>query len=142
MIDERDEKIIELLSKDSRMAYTKIAEEIGISETAIRKRIQKLEKEGVIKNYTLEVDPTKMGYEIVSITGVNTAPDKFLEVANKMKKIERAKDVKITTGDHTIMSTIWAKDGEELSEIISEEIGKMEGVNSVYPAIILEEVKG
>ncbi len=142
MVDERDETIIELLSENSRMPYTKIAEKLEISETAVRKRIQKLEDKGIIKNYTIEIDPSKMGFEIVSITGVNTDPDKFLEVANKMKEIEKAQDVKITTGDHTIMATIWAKDGEELSKIISDRIGEMNGVNSVFPAIVLEEIKG
>ncbi|MCJ7450308.1 MAG: Lrp/AsnC family transcriptional regulator [Candidatus Nanohaloarchaeota archaeon QJJ-9] len=139
-MDEKDRKIIDLLSENSRMAYTKIAEEIGISETAVRKRISNLEDEGVIKNYTIDVDPSKLGYDVVSITGINTEPENFLSIAEDVKRLKEVRDVKITSGDHTLMANIWAKSGEELSRIISEEIGEIEGVKKVFPAIILEEV--
>ena len=49
--------------------------------------------------------------------------------------------VYLTSGDHMIMTEVWAKDGEDLSDIISNKIGKIEGVTKVCPAIILEKLK-
>ncbi len=140
-MDEVNRKILEMLEENSRRPYTEIAEELDMSETAVRKRVSKLEEQGVIKKYTIEIEPRKLGFHTVSITGINTKPESFLNVANKVKKLERVKEVSITSGDHAIMATIWAENGEELSQIISEKIGKIDGVEEVYPAIVLETVE-
>ncbi|WP_048098369.1 Lrp/AsnC ligand binding domain-containing protein [Archaeoglobus sulfaticallidus] len=141
MIDEKDKKIIGMLAEDSRVSYTKMAKELGITEAAIRKRVKNLEARGIIRKYTIEVDSTKLGYNVVSLTGVDTEPEKFLDVAKKLKDEEFTRSVYITTGDHMIMAEIWAKDGDELTKIISEKIGKIPGVKKICPAIILEKLK-
>ncbi|AGK61658.1 transcriptional regulator, AsnC family [Archaeoglobus sulfaticallidus PM70-1] len=141
LIDEKDKKIIGMLAEDSRVSYTKMAKELGITEAAIRKRVKNLEARGIIRKYTIEVDSTKLGYNVVSLTGVDTEPEKFLDVAKKLKDEEFTRSVYITTGDHMIMAEIWAKDGDELTKIISEKIGKIPGVKKICPAIILEKLK-
>ncbi|ASJ06093.1 HTH-type transcriptional regulator LrpA [Thermococcus pacificus] len=141
MLDERDRIIIEMLTKDARTPFTEIAKVLGISETAVRKRVKALEESGVIKQYTVVVDPSKLGYNLVSLTGVDTLPEKIFEVANKLKEFEFVREVYLTSGDHMIMAEIWARDGEDLSDIISNKIGKIEGVTKVCPAIILEKLK-
>jgi Lrp/AsnC family transcriptional regulator for asnA, asnC and gidA len=141
MLDERDRIIIEMLTKDARTPFTEIAKVLGISETAVRKRVKALEEAGVIKQYTVVVDPSKLGYNLVSLTGVDTLPEKIFEVANKLKEFDFVREVYLTSGDHMIMTEVWAKDGEDLSDIISNKIGKMEGVTKVCPAIILEKLK-
>ncbi|MCD6371962.1 MAG: Lrp/AsnC family transcriptional regulator [Thermococcus sp.] len=141
MLDERDRIIIEMLTKDARTPFTEIAKVLGISETAVRKRVKALEEAGVIKQYTVVIDPSKLGYNLVSLTGVDTMPEKIFEVAAKLKEFDFVRSVYLTSGDHMIMAEIWAKDGEDLSDIISNKIGKIEGVTKVCPAIILEKLK-
>ena len=141
IMDEKDIKIIELLLQNSRISYTEIGKILGVSEATVRKRVENLERNGVIRKYTIEVDPTKLGYKIVAITGVDTEPQHFLTVARKLAEMEEVKWVATSTGDHMIMTEIWAKDGEELARIISEKIGKIEGVTKICPAIILEKIK-
>jgi len=141
MLDERDKVIIEMLTKDARTPFTEIAKVLGISETAVRKRVKALEEAGVIKQYTIIIDPSKLGYNLVSLTGVDTMPEKIFEVAAKLKDFDFVRNVYLTSGDHMIMTEIWAKDGEDLSDIISNKIGKIEGVTKVCPAIILEKLK-
>ncbi|ASJ13338.1 HTH-type transcriptional regulator LrpA [Thermococcus thioreducens] len=141
MLDERDRIIIDMLTKDARTPFTEIAKVLGISETAVRKRVKALEEAGVIKQYTVVVDPSKLGYNLVSLTGVDTLPEKIFDVASKLKEFEFVRSVYLTSGDHMIMAEVWAKDGEDLSDIISNRIGKIEGVTKVCPAIILEKLK-
>ncbi|ACJ17000.1 transcription regulator [Thermococcus onnurineus NA1] len=141
MLDERDRIIIDMLTRDARTPFTEIAKVLGISETAVRKRVKALEEAGVIRQYTIVVDPSKLGYNLVSLTGVDTLPEKIFEVANKLKEFEFVRNVYLTSGDHMIMAEIWAKDGEDLSDIISNKIGKLNGVTKVCPAIILEKLK-
>ena len=141
MLNDKDLRIIEILLNDARTPYTRIADELGVTEAAIRKRVKNLEEKGVIKKYTIEVDHSKLGYGIVSQTGIDTEPDRFLEVANRLKDFDFVKSVHITSGDHMIMAEIWARDGQELTEIISEKIGGLEGVRRICPAIVLERIK-
>ncbi len=141
MIDEIDKKILEILQKNARMPYTQIAKKIGLSEGAIRKRIDALEKKGIIRKYVAVVDPRKIGYNNITLLGLDTEPTKLLDVANEVAKIEEAKNVYISAGDHMIMAEIWAKNGKELSEILANKIAKIEGVKKICPAIILEKIK-
>ena len=141
MIDEKDKKILKMLTKNARIPYTKIAKEIGLSEGAIRKRVETLEKNGVIKKYVALVDPKKVGYNSMTILGLDVEPTKLLSIANEVAKIKEARSVYISTGDHMIMAEIWARDGKELSEILAKRVGRIEGIKRMCPAIILEKIK-
>ena len=140
-MDEKDRKIIEALRENSRTPFTEIAQKLGVSESTIRNRVQALENDGVIKKYTILVDPSKMGYNTVSIVGLDVEPSMFLEAAKSMAEIDEVQYVATSTGDHMIMSEIWTRDGRELSLLISEKIGKIKGVHRICPAIILEKLK-
>jgi Lrp/AsnC family transcriptional regulator for asnA, asnC and gidA len=141
MLDQKDIKIIEILSKDSRTPFTEIARRLGVSESTIRKRVEALENRGVIKKYSIVVDPAKMGYKTVALVGLDVQPDKFLEAAEELSKLEEVKLVATSTGDHMIMTEIWTKDGRELGLLISKKLGKIPGIHRICPAIILEKIK-
>ncbi len=140
-IDEKDLKIIEMLRENGRIPYTEIAEKIGISDVAIIKRIRKLEEIGVIKKFTVLVDPKMLGYNVVAIVGVDTEPEKLFDVVRELKKFKQVKYIAISSGDHDIMTVIWAKDQKEYAEI-HDKIMSMPGVKRVCPAIIQENIYG
>ena len=140
MLDEKDKKIIQMLLDDGKLTYSEIARRMGLTEAAIRKRIRKLEEIGAIRGYKVEIDPRYLGYNSISIVGINTAPEDILTVANKLKEKEWAKSIMLTTGDHMILVEIWAKDNDELRKYI-DEIYSMGNVEHVRPAIILEYLK-
>ncbi|HIQ32678.1 MAG TPA: Lrp/AsnC family transcriptional regulator [Methanothermococcus okinawensis] len=140
-MDEKDMKILEILMKDGRKSYTEIAKILETSETSVRKRIKRMEEEGIIKGYKAEIDPAKIGYNVVALTGFDTNPEDFLSVARKLCEFEEVKKVWTSTGDHMIMTEIWARDGKELSEILFDKLGKIKGIKKICPAIILEQLK-
>ncbi len=139
-IDEIDRKILEILVDNSRTPYNDIARKIGLSDVAIIKRVKKLERLGVIKKYTVEIDPFKLGFTKISITGINVEPDALLNVVNTLKDKDYVKYIALTTGDHELIAIIWARDHDELIKI-HREIEGIEGVSKVYPAIVLDVVK-
>ncbi len=140
-MDYRDRKIIEILSKDSRTPNTEIAKKLGVSESTVRKRIKALEKKGVIEKYSIVINPAKMGFNTVAIVGLDVEPSRFLNVATKLTEFKEVRYVATSTGDHMIMIEIWANNGKELTEIISNKIGRIEGINRICPSIILEKLK-
>jgi Lrp/AsnC family transcriptional regulator for asnA, asnC and gidA len=141
-IDELDLKILKLLEEDGRLAFMDIAKKLRLSESTIRKRVQALKDNGVIKRFTVEIDPAKIGLNTVAIVGIDVDPPKLLEVAQKLCEFKEIRCVATSTGDHMIMTEIWTKDGRELTRLISEKIGPIEGVKKICPAIILEKLKG
>jgi len=142
MVDELDLKILRLLEADGSLSYTELARKLRLNESTVRKRILLMKKRGVIKKFSVVLDPAKIGFNTVAIVGVDAAPDKLLEIAQELAKMPETRYVATSTGDHMIMTEIWAKDGEEISYILSKRIGITEGVKKVCPAIVLEKMKG
>ena len=140
-LDEMDMKILKMLEADGRMPFTEIAEKLKVSESTVRKRVLSLQRRGVIKKFTIKVDPSKIGMKTVAVVGVDVDPPKLLEVTQKLCDFKEIKWVATSTGDHMIMTEIWTRDGRELTKLISEKIGTIEGVKKVCPAIILEKLK-
>lgn len=140
-MDEKDFKIIKALQADARASFLGIAKKLRMSESAVRKRVKRLEREGVIERYTVVVNPSKLGYNTVAIVGLDATPDKYLAIVEALAKLEEVKKVTTSTGDHMIMTEVWAHDNHELTNIVIQKIGKLTGVVRVCPAIILERIK-
>ena len=128
-----------MLMKNARIPKTKIAEELEVTETAVRKRISKLEKDGIILGYKAVINYRTAGLS-ASLTGVDVEPDKLWEVINRLKDLDEIKSMFLTTGDHMIMLEIVAESVEELSKI-HEKISELEGVKRICPAVILDVLK-
>ncbi len=139
-MNQKDQTIIEMLMRNSRIPLTVIAKELGVSETAVRKRIKRLEHEGIIRSYTIMVNPFFLGYDNVALVGVDTTSEKLLDVIKQLKRIREARYIALSSGDHMIMFEVWCKTQNELEEVLKS-VGKMQGVTKVCPAIILKEVE-
>ncbi len=135
-----DFELIMLLRKNARMSFIEIAKRFGVSDTAVRKRIKKLESEGVILKYTIEVDPKKLGFNAVAIIGVDTLPEYYVSLMNKFKGMDEVVSLYATTGDHMMLLECWFRSSDELTNFV-EMLRNMEGVKRVCPAIILEKIK-
>ena len=133
-------EILQKLIDDSRTPFVRIAEEFGISDTAIRKRIKKMEKKGIIGKYTIDINPKKLGFEIHSIIGIDTTPESYLGIMKRLKEMVKVVKMYSSSGDHMILIESWFRDSEELAEFIKM-LEDMEGVTKTCPAIILERIK-
>lgn len=68
-------------------------------------------------------------------------PKNLLKASREVAKHDRVKFVATSAGDHMIMFEVWSEDNEELGKFISEEVGEIEGVKDICPAILLEKIK-
>ncbi len=140
-IDEIDRKLLKILEMNSRTPFTEIANELDMSESTVRSRISRLEEKGVIRRYTTEIDPIKIGYKTITLLGVDTDPEDYLAAIQELKKFKEVKWVAKSTGDHMIMAEVWTKSGEDLQNLLSKKIASVPGVKRLCPAILLEKVK-
>ncbi len=98
-IDETDKKILRILLEDSRLSYRQIAKRIDVSVATVMNRINNLEKNKIIKNYTTIVDYEKIGYDIEVIFEVRIAKGRLFEVEEKIAGHPNVFAVYDITGD-------------------------------------------
>ena len=140
MVRISNQKLIKILKRNSKIKFTELARIFGVSETAVRKRIKKLEKEGIIKSYTIEVDVRGIGYKVDAFLGIDVLPEKYLQILEDLRNDERVVDLYSTSGDHMIIARIWFKDYDDFKNYI-QKLEKTEGVIKVCPATIIEKIK-
>ena len=86
IIDEIDMKILQLLKNNARISLTEIAKKVGLSVMGVKNRINRLEKRGIITNYSASIDYTKLGYDIIAFVGISAEAKKRMEVLKELKK--------------------------------------------------------
>ncbi|MBU0590886.1 Lrp/AsnC family transcriptional regulator [Candidatus Micrarchaeota archaeon] len=139
-MDEKDEIVLKTLLRNSRTPLTHIALKIGLTEAAVRKRINKLERVGAIRAYTAIIDPYYIGYEGVALVGIDTTPEKVLDVFEQIKVRDDIRYAALTSGDHMIIFEIWCKKPEDLNAVLKE-MGRMDGVTRICPAVFLRRME-
>lgn len=140
VINKKDVIILRELSINARIPITKIAKVLSISDVAVKRRLMKLEENGIIRKYTYIANNKKLGYDIVALIGLNTSPDKTLDVLKLIKDRDDVTFIALSSGDHNLLVEIWSKNSEELAKIV-EDLRRIPGVTAVYPAIILDVIK-
>lgn len=140
MVRISDIELIKMLKKNSRASFVKIAKKLGVSEGCVRKRVKKLEENGIIKGYTIIVNPKKLGYQINSIVGVDTLPERLISIINKLKNMDEILSLYTSGGDHMIMMECWFKNQDEFYKFVKK-VEKIPGVTKVCPATIIDKVK-
>ncbi|HXG06833.1 MAG TPA: HTH-type transcriptional regulator LysM [Nitrososphaera sp.] len=137
-IDETDEKIIRILQADSRKAFVEIANEIGLSESAVRRRVKNLVDSGVIKRFTIELGASDKTSAITLISVTSTADTSA--VSNKLMKLGGVEVVYEITGQYDIAAIITAPAIAEINKCI-DDIRKIEGVSDTNTVIILKTMR-
>ncbi|MBK8346340.1 MAG: Lrp/AsnC family transcriptional regulator [Saprospiraceae bacterium] len=127
--DEYDVKILQLLEVDGRMAFSLIAQEIGISNTMVHQRVAKLIDQGVLKGIKPILDEKKLGYDWASFTGLTLDKDHNSErIIDALKSIPEVTECYYITGAFTLFIRIIAKNHEHMRRILYEQIDNIPGI--------------
>ena len=134
MVDEIDERILRLLEENSRMTYVEIGRTVGLSEGAVRNRVQALVSEGVIKRFTIEKAATH-GVRALTMIAVNpgTPTYEVSKMVNQLAGVERIYEV---TGEYDIVMVSSGSSIEGIDKVI-EDVRKIEGVEKTNTIIVL-----
>ncbi|MEM2370749.1 MAG: Lrp/AsnC family transcriptional regulator [Candidatus Bathyarchaeia archaeon] len=117
-LDDVDFKILDLLQEDSRLSYNKIADKLGISVGTAYNRVKNLEEKGVIKGYTILVDPRKIGYNLTALILIQAKGKHLVDVENKIAKMDNIISVYDITGDFDIAVIARFKDIDCLNRFV------------------------
>lgn len=125
-LDETAKQIIELLQDDGRLSYSAIAKQVGLSEAAVRHRVQKLIDSGVMQVVAV-TDPMQMGFARQAMIGIKVSGN-VRGVAAELAEMEQLDYIVITTGRFDILAELVAESDDELLEIVSEQISAIDRV--------------
>jgi len=140
-VDETDEKILNALKKNSNTSYREIASSLGISDVAVHKRIKKMEKEGVIKRFTVLVSQEAVDKHACAIITIKCDAGRAKEIAGEIAKIKDVKEVYIAIGSYDIIAKIRTKDTNALKDIIEKSVRMIKGIHEIRTSIIFESTK-
>ena len=139
-IDEFDKQILDLLQNDAKLTIAAIAEKIDKSPTAVRARIQKLEKV-LIKKYVALIDCRQLGYREMVMASLRVNSSEPLDkVKDKIEGMETVKYAYVITGDYPIFIMAKCLDHDDSMSLI-EKLRNLPGVEEVKTQIVLDRIK-
>ena len=146
MLDYKDKKILNILKENSKLSTQQISKKTFIPITTVHHRIKKLEKEGVIKGYTVLLDDKKLSKNLSAYIMIS-ADLKLLKEKNKtqydlvkeLKKLPCTEKVDIIVGGIDLINQIKVKNVEELNNILLNKIQKIEGISDTQTLVVIHE---
>ena len=135
--NDKDRKIIALLKEDSRKPYIEIGRKLGLSESAVRRRIKTLVDGGTINKFTIEIGDAVMTKAVAFMT-VESGTD-VAKVSSKLTKVDGVMTVHEITGGYDIVAVLGAPSIASINSSI-DDMRKISGVASTNTMIILRTV--
>ncbi|MDX2303110.1 MAG: Lrp/AsnC ligand binding domain-containing protein [Microscillaceae bacterium] len=139
-IDNTDLKILNILINDANTPYTEVAKKVDVSDGTIHVRMRKLRDLGIVKGAQLNVDYSKLGWDIVAFLGVYLDKSSLYDdVREQLKEIPEVINMHYTTGNYSIFLKIVCRDTNHLREVLHDKIQKVTGIQRTETMISLEE---
>ena len=139
-IDNLDKKILLILSKNARIPFKDVAAECGVSRAAIHQRVQRLMEAGVITGSSFDVNPKSLGYTTCTYVGLNLERGSmYKNVVKRIIDIPEIVDCHFTTGPYTMLIKAYARDNEQLMDLLNNRLQTIPGVVSTETLISLEQ---
>ena len=141
ILDDIDKKILSKLHENSRISYTDLGKEVGLSRVAVQARINNLTEKGVIEKFTTVINPGKIGIHVSAFFNVEVEPLHLREVAEKLSNEHSVTSLYHMTGPSKLhMHGIFA-DNQEMEAFLAEKVYPLKGVVSVDCQILIKRYK-
>jgi Lrp/AsnC family transcriptional regulator for asnA, asnC and gidA len=127
-IDDLDLKILSELSKDASISVPKLSKKVNINASVVYSRIKRLIKRGLIKKFTVIINDEALGLNVKALTGINMDSKLRDNVLNELFKIPEVREVSEVTGRFDVLVTMNSRSLDEMHQLISEKVGRIEGV--------------
>ena len=138
-LDDVSKAIIEQLQADGRRSYAEIGKAVGLSEAAVRQRVQKLTDSGVMQVVAV-TDPMQLGFYRQAMIGIRVTGDTTL-LAAALAKLPAVDYVVLTAGSFDILVEVVTENDDDLITLLNKEIRALDGVQSTETFVYLKLVK-
>lgn len=135
VLDPVSKRIIEQLQQDGRRSYSEIGRAVGLSEAAVRQRVQRLTEAGVMQVVAV-TDPLQLGFTRQAMVGIRVAGD-TARVAAAVGELDAVAYVVLTAGSFDILAEVVCEDDDDLIDLLNQRIRVIEGVQSTETFVYL-----
>src|SRR5580658_1244447 len=139
MLDAPNRAIIEALQRDGRQAYGSIAESVGLSEAAVRRRVQRLREAGVMQIVAV-TDPLQLGFTRQAMVGISVEGD-VRQVADKLSALNEVDYVVMCAGSFDLLAEVVCENDEKLLMLLNDAILSIPGAPSTETFLYLKLAK-
>ena len=139
-LDKIDHKIIQKLLEDGRASFSAIAKEIALTDVAIKKRVERLKKRGIISNISAELNLKVLGYENPIFVQIRTEMSKNKDVIKRLKELYYIIELYQILGEYNLLAKLIVPNIES-AEIFINKLGTFDGILDVKTQVILTELK-
>ncbi|KAA0928216.1 Lrp/AsnC family transcriptional regulator [Rhodococcus sp. 05-340-1] len=138
-LDDVSKAIIEQLQEDGRRSYAAIGKAVGLSEAAVRQRVQRLTDSGVMQIVAV-TDPVQVGFKRQAMIGIKCTGDSHA-LSEELSAIDAIDYVVLTAGSFDVVVEVVCEDDEQLLQILNKQIRSLDGVTSTETLVYLKLVK-
>jgi Lrp/AsnC family transcriptional regulator for asnA, asnC and gidA len=138
-VDETSKAIIEQLQADGRRPYATIGRAVGLSEAAVRQRVQKLLDHGVMQVVAV-TDPMQLGFARQAMVAISAVGD-VEAIAEQLAKLDEVDYLVVTAGSYDLLAEVVVSDDEHLLELVNQRIRTIEGVTRTESFLYLRLAK-
>ena len=138
MLDTTDMRIVHMLLKNAKVSLAEVGKEIGISQPAARKRLEKLKKKGIVLGSTITLNERRIGWER-ALLALDISKSNYLKTVESIKSTPMVTAVYTTTGPYTLAVEVLGPIG--LIKEVTKHISKIKGVKELCPITFVEKIK-
>lgn len=143
MLDNFDRQILTLLSENGRLSNLELAQAVGLSHSAVSRRLKRLEDTKVIQGYSARIDPRALGIGVRAFVGVQRRLEvPAAEVVENLKGISAVTTCWIVSGEFDILIQLSARDMDHFSRIMLDEVQTARGVAATKSMFVFSQAKG
>ena len=135
LLDDKAKRLIELLQIDGRSSYAALAKEVGLSEAAVRQRVQRLIDQGVMQIVAV-TDPLSVGFHRQAMLGVKAQGD-LRKVAEAIAAFQEVDYVVVCAGRYDLLAEVVCENDSHLLQLLNDEVRLVQGVTDIETFVYL-----
>jgi DNA-binding Lrp family transcriptional regulator len=139
-LDAVDYQLVEALQADGRLSVNELAGRINVSRATAYQRLARLRETGVIRRFTVEVDPRKLGLPIAALVLVNVVQHAWRGVGERLRRLAGVEWLALSTGSFDYVLLVRAPDIDHLRDVILDDLQSIPEVQSSQTLVLLDEL--
>ncbi|HWW04548.1 Lrp/AsnC family transcriptional regulator [Collimonas sp.] len=134
MLNNIDQRILEVLLTDARISLKELGQQVGLSSPSVSERLHRLEERGVIRGFTVDIDPQALGYQLQAIVRIRPLPGKLQIVQKLIEQTPEFCECDKVTGDDCYIARLFVRSIAHLDQIIDRIADKAETNTAIVKA--------
>ncbi|MEM4988988.1 Lrp/AsnC family transcriptional regulator [Collimonas sp. H4R21] len=134
MLNNVDQRILEVLLKDARISLKELGQQVGLSSPSVSERLHRLEERGVIRGFTVDIDPQALGYQLQAIVRIRPLPGKLQMVQKLIEDTPEFCECDKVTGEDCYIARLFVRSIAELDQVIDRIADKAETNTAIVKA--------